>query len=237
MSLLTIVQNASDRCGVAKPSSVISNTDGTAVQMLNLVNQEGLALMRRYDWQVLRTEGSFTTLAAETQATISSSWAALDRFVQDTMFDRTSKRKIYGPLGPVEWQEYKSGSFTGIASYFTVRGGLILFTPNPTAGNSVYFEYISKNWCETSGGTDKSSFTIDTDVGILSEELLTLGVVWRFLKAKGMPSWADAYADYELQATTLAGQDGVKPILSMNPRRGLSPALRDGFVSEGDWPL
>ncbi len=219
MSLVTIVQGVCAQSNVPVPSSVIGNTDQNVVQMLTLLNREGLYFARAYDWTLLRKESSFTTLAANQQIadltsytdSASASVTDWDRFVPGTMWDRTSVRPI-NPMTQVEYQNEKARTAVGIFPRFIVRGKALLFSPAPSAGNTVYFEYISKNWCQTSGGTGKTAFSVDTDTGILNAELLTQAVLWRFLKAKGL-DYAEEFRRCELMFSALTGQQMPQPDL------------------------
>ena len=67
MSLLTLCQDVAVMVGLNKPSSIINNTDSDAQKLLAIANMEGRALSRRYDWQLLVKETSFTTIAAGDQ--------------------------------------------------------------------------------------------------------------------------------------------------------------------------
>jgi hypothetical protein len=61
MSLLSIIQNASDRLGLTRPSTVISSTDPGIITLLGLAQAEGKSLYDRHTWQVLQTEYTFST--------------------------------------------------------------------------------------------------------------------------------------------------------------------------------
>ena len=67
LPLLTMVQNALSEIGLEQPSSLIGNSDPTAIQVLALANREGRDFYRRIGknggWQILRKETSFTTVA------------------------------------------------------------------------------------------------------------------------------------------------------------------------------
>ena len=89
-------------------------------------------------------------------------------------------------------------------------------SPTPTAGESVKFEYLSKNWVDTSGGSTANAdkFTGDSQTTVLEEELIVLGVVWRFLKLKGLP-YDQQFLEYQTRMIEYTNQDGAKPILRM----------------------
>ena len=234
MSLLTIVQNACDRAGLTRPSTAYANTELQIRQLVALAQQEGLELSKRHAWQALVTEKTFTSTAAETQTGAIPS--DFDRFVDGTFFNRTAKRPVQGPMTAQEWQFHKSVVASTIIEAFRQRGNSVLITPAPTATTTTYaYEYVTKNFCESSGGTDQSAWAADTDTGLLSEELMTLGVVWRFKKAKGL-DYGEDFRAYETMVAQAIARDGGKPTLNVGTSKDLRRA-RAPFVQDGSWNL
>jgi hypothetical protein len=72
VSLLSLVQEACGRIGILKPAAIISNTDPQIIQLLSLANKEGQLLAKRAPWTALQLEGTFTTVATETQGTMTT---------------------------------------------------------------------------------------------------------------------------------------------------------------------
>jgi len=188
MTLKTIIQDVAKETGtITPPTSVISNTDPAIEKLLRLSNKVGLRLMKVFPWQVLRKELTFTSVNLETQTSILPS--DFDRIVAETFWNRTDVILINGPASPAEWQGLKARSYSDTRiPKFAYRGDTILIIPTLDAGKTLAFEYVIKNWCEASGGTDQSAWAADTDVGLLDEELLTLGLNYIFLVSEGLPS-------------------------------------------------
>jgi len=215
MSLLTICQDAANEIGVPSPSTVVGSTDTTNIQLLAAANREGKNLVAGYDWQTLIKEEAHTTLAAESQGDMSTIATDFLRFSNDTMWNRTTDRKYYGPLNNAQWQRLKASVSSGITNYFRIRGNALLFHPAPPAGESVFFEYIGKNWAITSGSTaNATSFAADANTTVLDEDLITLGVIWRFLKQKGLP-YDNQFQEYRLKLSEKQSKDGAKQIIRM----------------------
>lgn len=232
MSLLTLIQNAADRIGVVRPSTVISSSDPQVVRLLGMAQQEGKALAERHDWQVLTKESTFTATATETQSSVLPS--AFDRFVDQTFYNRSKMRPVLGPVTAQDWQQIKATVSVTVVEAFRQRGSStdLLFTPTPTVGDSYAFEYISKNWCAKADATEQSAWALDTDTGILDEELMTLGVVWRFKAAQGL-DYSEEFRNYELMFAQRTSRDGGKPRI----RVGFGGALSGLIVQEGSWNL
>lgn len=194
MSLLTICQNAADEVQITRPASIIGNNSDDAKRLLRYANKIGTSVMKSFPWQDLRDEKTFTSVATETQTSILPS--DFDRIVPETFWNRTDKVLISGPASPVQWQGLKATDYNDTARpKFAYRGGNILILPTMTAGKTLAFEWISENWAQSSGGDGKSAFDTDTDTGVLSEELLTRGVIVEWLMAEGQP-WEAAFASF-----------------------------------------
>lgn len=218
MSLLTLIQQAAIRIGVPKPQSVINNNDPSVAALFEFANEEGRELAGRAEWENLTNEHSFTTVAASAQT--NGLPADFDRFVENTMFNRTTQRRVIGPISSEQWQREKSTvSPASIHNYFRVRGGNLLLTPDPAAGQTVFYEYVSKNW--VTGGKD--AFDSDTDTPLLPEALLVLGVRWRFKKDKGLVYDQD-YITYQQEVKKAISRNGGAPNLSLG-----SPSISLGL--------
>ena len=217
MTLLTICQDAANEIGVPSPSAVIGSTDTTAIQLLAAANREGKNLVTGYDWEVLVKEENHTAIANESQGKLTAIATDFERFSNNTMWNRTSDRKFYGPLNNTEWQTLKGSVQSGITNYFRIRGGKLLMNPVPTVGDAIYFEYISEWWVDTTGDgdADATRYAADANTTILDENLITLGVIWRFLKQKGLP-YDNQLQEYQIKLFEKQAKDGAKPIIRMS---------------------
>lgn len=228
MSLLTLVQKAAVRVGLAKPSVVATATDPGTQQLLEFAQEEGDQLARFGDWRVLRKEKTFTTVAAETQ-TDTPIPSDLGAFIDQTFWNRSRRERLYGPVSPETWQKWKATSTFPVTDTFCLRGTSWLMAPTPLAGQTIAYEYRSKNWCQSSGGTGQDAWAADTDTGVLSERLMLMGVVWRYKQAKTL-DWEADYAKYEFE---------VAQALAAEPRRILNMGgekMAFGFTTpDGSW--
>ena len=237
MSLLTIVQYVCGRQNVNVPATVFGTTDPQVQQMMRLLEEEGNDLSLRGHWEGLTREVTHTTLAAEDQGAITSIATNGFRTIKnDTIWDRTSTLPILGPVTSENWQAIKAVIVSGPRYQYRLRGGKFLVNPVPTAGLTWAFEYLSKNWILGANGTTyKQYFTLDTDTVLLPEELMILGLRWRWLKEKGL-AYADLFNTYEEQVKTALGQDGGKPVLNMSSQ-GAMPRMPGIFVPVGSWTV
>lgn len=236
MSLLSICQTAAQRIGFPQIGSAASSSDLNMQQLVALVNEDGQELAARHSWQALRNEATFTTVAAETQGSVLTICGAdFNNMINETFWNRTQRRPVFGPKSPAEWQQLKAQFMQGPYIQYTIRGNNILFLPAPAAGQSCYFEWITKNWCtDSTGVTGRTAMTLDTDLSKIDERLLTLGCIWRFRKAKKL-DWEGDFEKCELAIQDAISRDGTKPRLNMQGfQTDIFPAV---LVPAGNWGL
>lgn len=236
MSLLTLIQYMCGRTGIPVPSTVYGTTDTQVLQMMRLLEEEGNDLSQRGTWQGLTFEASLTTAATEDQGTITSIATNGFRYIKNqTIWSRTRRLPVCGPLDPQEWQMLKALYVEGPYYRFRIRGGKLLVNPVPPV-ESWYFEYVSKNWLtDSTGVTYRQYFANDADVTLLPEELLLTGLRWRWKKEKGL-DYAEDFRTYENQVKDALGRDGGKPILYMDESKSTAPTPGI-FVPSGSWNL
>lgn len=235
MSLLTIIQDAADRIGIVRPSAVIGATDQQIRGLLSLSIQDGKALARRHDWQKLTKEKTFTATATETQSSVIPT--DFDRMIPGTFWNRTQDRQVAGPLSPQRWQMLKSGIIVLPYDAYRIRGNDLLMAPTPVADDSMVFEYITTYWAASAADTtpDQTTWVADDDVSFLDDELQTLGVIWRFKKARGL-EYAEEFAEYERRFAQLAGTDGGMATIDLGLGDDGSSVI-DPYITDGNWSI
>lgn len=216
MSLLTIVSDAAAEIGIASPTTVIGNNDPNVTRLLALANREGRELASKYPWTILQREHTFNTADGTAEYALPTDFRA---FIADTAWNRADYDRVRGNLTPQEWQTYKSGIIgSGIvhqrwrvkrAASGTTRKFVI--DPTPSSIEAMVFEYLSDAWCSSSDGTTlRTTWAADADVGLLSESLMTLGLVWRFKNAIGTEYGLDLL-QYEQTVSRALADDLAMP--------------------------
>lgn len=236
MSLLSIVTQVCRRIGsITAPASVSSSTDPQIIQLMALANEEGQEMSARYPWQAIRQEATFTTVATESQGSILSLAGTDFRYIlNDIMWNRSLLRPVFGPLNPQGWQALKARNVTGPFTQFIMRGNSVLFIPVPVAGNTIAFEWISKNWVTLNAGGTASAWANDSDTGLIDEEVMTQGLLWRWRAAKGL-DYAEDFAKYERMVNDQMARDGGKPRLNLGGALNNFPA--GVLVPIGSWSV
>ncbi len=236
MTLLSISQSISLRVLHQTITSAAQSADPLVLQLVEAINEEGQELSSKYTWQSLTKEATFNTLAAESQGTITTIAGTDFAFIiNETIWNRSQRRPVFGPRSEAEWQQLKAQQMQGPWNQWRLRGNQILFIPAPAAGQSIYFEWMTKNWCtDTTGVTGKTAMTVDTDIGVLDERLLTLGGLWRW-KQMNKLDYAEDRTKYDEAIDNAMNRDGANPILNM---AGTYPDIFPSvLVPSGSWPV
>jgi len=231
MTLLTIVQNASDTIGLTRPSVVIASVDQNVRTLLSLAQTEGREVLDRFSWPATQIEVTHTSLAAELQGVITTIAPGFSYIISSTFWDRTLTQPVTGPLSPIEWQALKARTATGPYPSYRIFGGKLYAYPAPSAGNTWVFEYQSTYFCQSAGGTNQSAWAADTDVGVLDENLMELGVVWRFKKKNGL-DYSEDFRSYEQKLANETSRAGGRKVLDMISG---NTAARGVYIPEGGW--
>lgn len=155
--------------------------------------------------------------------------------VPETMWDRTTRRPVFGPKSGPEWQQLMAQQLQGPWWQFRIRGNQLLFLPPPSPGDQIFFEWVSKYWCTNAAGTQgQTALVQDTDIAKLDEQLITLGAIVRFKSANGLPFTEDK-EKYSGALKDITSRDGVRGRLNLS---GLQSDLYPGvIVPAGNWPI
>lgn len=240
MTLLTMTQAAARLIGINAPSTVIGNTDPQVAELLACANEEGEDLQRRGTWQALVAVQTFTAVTTTASGggyaiQTGAMPTAFDRFMQETLWNRTRKRPAYGPVTAQEWENLIAWTSSPVVDTWRYFGNQIAITPVPASGDLFAFEYVSKYWCQGSGGSGQDEWLADSDSGVLDENIMKLGIVWRFKQKKGLPFMAD-YDKWDARCKQSLTQD--MPQRTINFGDAYSTGRRPGIaVPDGSWNI
>lgn len=210
----------------------MTSTDLLIKQLFGLANEEGKSLAKRGDWEALLTQWTFVTVAAEVQ-TNTPIPTDMRKLIPNSFFNRTTVRQMVGPVTPQQWQLFQARPAAAyIYLAFRERLGDFLITPIPPAGETIAYEYITKNWAMSSAGQGKPAFTSDDDTSFLDEELITLGIKWRFKQAKGL-DYGEDMRTYELAVASALGEDGGSTFLNIGGPMPILPPDRANLPEGG----
>ena len=212
---LGLVQFAADELSLARPTNISdTSADNTAQKLVRHLTRTCRQLSAEYDWSRLRREKLVTTTATEEQ--VGALPADFLRFVPETIWNRSTRTRVNGPLPPDDWQSRKATLVTGAYINFILRNNAFLVTPIPGAGQTIAFDYVTKYiGINAAATTELLEFTADTDVAYFDDELVILGIVWRYRKAEGL-DYSEEFREYGMRRANLIKMDGGRRVVDMN---------------------
>lgn len=218
MSLLSAVNDAQRELSLPVTATLIADGQESQNLLYRLARKEAQEILRRteYTFPALRRTHSFATTLASLQA--SGKPSDFKRMIRGTAWNTSTDRQVGGPLNEQEWALANGEPVTSaIEQYFMLRyDGLHIF-PAPTAAATITFDYVLNTPVQTTGGgAYKTNFTVDSDDYLLGDEMLTLAVVWRYLKAKGR-DYAEEMKDYEMALAAEAISARASRVLYLAP--------------------
>jgi hypothetical protein len=207
MTLLSVIQDVASDLGLKQPSAVFGSTDLTAQILLRFAQKGARELVTYHDWQALTVQKTFTTLNQVVQ-TNSLPAADYDRMAYNPeVWNRSLHLKYVGPTPQRTWQRLQAGVGFGIIGYWRILAGQLNIFPAPSAGQTLAYEYISKQHCTSAAGAPQSLFMADTDLFLLPEDLLKLEITWRFRASRGFAAYAEDLSTCEREKEKAASQD------------------------------
>lgn len=216
MTLLTALNRAQRRLSLTVTSTVIADGQETQNLLWELANTTAEDLLA-HDWPLLKRTQSFTASLASLQATGKPS--DFHHALKQTFWNASQDRRIGGPLNDEEWAAMNGSNLISTIDQTVMfrYDGLHIF-PAPSVADTITYDYIINTSIQATGaGAYKTAFTADTDVFLLGDRLLLLGVRWRYLADKGR-DYAEALRDSEWAISEeIENQRGAARDLQLSP--------------------
>lgn len=204
MTLLSTVRDAAPGIGIEVPSQVFGNPSRNMVEMRTLVNEVARQIADEAEWSVLSRIHTITGDGSEEDFALPSDYR---RMQKDTKL--WSSSITTSPLEQItsmdEWLAMTVQDFTFLFGAWIVYGGEMHIKPARSSGEAVKFFYQTNKLVTAEDTTTKTAFTADTDTFVLSERLLTLGIVTNWKQRKGL----DYTEDLALYQNALAYEIGI----------------------------
>lgn len=129
-----------------------ASEDQAIRQMCRLLKKAGRDVVREREWSHLTRESTFTTIANQKEYDLPADFRAV---IPRTAWDRSSRRKLGGPLSPQEWQIAKGwkAGYANIVYWRPANGKLWLLEDNLAADLTIAFEYRTNWWASDPSGT------------------------------------------------------------------------------------
>lgn len=237
MTVLSALQSAAVRLVGYRPPTIYSSNDQLEIELADLANEVVREIVDSYDWQALTRLHKITGDGASTEFDLPGDYKRMVK--AQSVHDGKSWFWGYTRCADVDtWISLKTGNYLGMTpGWWIILQNKFQFLPAPADQATAIFPYISENAVLSRPGentgiiTPQKRFLNDEDTFALDEDLITLGVIWKYREQKGM-GYAEDMATYEIALAKAQANDKGARILTA-PSLSEWPGVRTAYP----WPL
>lgn len=196
----SVMDKVARQCSVVPPGSWIGATESSHLELLDFLDDTIKELHKRVEWE----EPIGADVIIEGNGGESYSLPAdFYRIMRDELavYERTTTRRRGLPItSSGKWTALKSVGTAGAYRYFRVTGypgnyNMLFFRPLGV-NDRITLAYITDRWIASVAGALMNRWLADTDILLMDDRLVQLGVRWRWLQQKGLPH-DDYLSEYE----------------------------------------
>lgn len=208
----TALQNAQEvarRIGIIVPTSLFATPNRNAAQLGALLNAVLEDLTERWNWPESTRQATVTIVSGTNQGPVDTVIGdGFKSLVLDSGWNRTRNIHLRGPIDAPGWAALRAFPARGLLDTFRImEGRLHIDSPQTQVGDTVTFEYYSKNVVNKTGGGTSQIYEADGDVAVIPDTVIRAGLMWQWKQNKGL-AYAEEKRTYELMAGTAAARGG-----------------------------
>jgi hypothetical protein len=236
-TVLTLIQNFTDKMGLPTPNALVGATDKSTKQYRSLL-RETVADLGEYRWQNQRVRRTFNSVAGQLQGLLTTLFGA-DYFgmEQDSMWNNTRIMRVYGPISDQVFNALQTIPNSGPTFQFYLSRDSLYLCPNNIVANEVYSAIIISNYCVLALGNPanyQQSVTNDADTLVFPDNVVQRFFEAKWRKQKGESGWEDDMNEaMGLIAKNIVKDGGTRLSLSVRPNYGPQPGI---VIPPGNWP-
>lgn len=206
MSALTVIQSAAIQLIGQSPPTVFGSTEQTMVELRTLMNVVSADIAEAYDWPKLTRLATFTGDGVAEQFAPPADYDRM--LVKGNIHSTRSQMPLARARDLDQWLEFQITPVVGYPGYWTIIGDDFHILPTLNPAEQAKFYYITKNiWAG-----DKEAATVDGDTFLLSEKVLTLGLILRYRQNKRLDDAADLHNYQTALSEEIARSKGSRTI-------------------------
>ena len=222
-TILSVMQRAAIPLGIMQPASVFGSGDQFALELQRLVGEIAERIVQEHDWQALKTVCKYTGDGVTEGFPLPADYLRMP--IGGEVWSSAYVNRMAHVPNSNDWLGLKVRQIQPTERAWTIIGDKMEFYPTLQTGEVAKFYYISKNI-----RTGADMFTLDTEVFLLDDRLLELGMIWQGRAHKGLP-YAEDMMNYELALAKAISRDkGARIIRQRSPWRETGTPAWPGVV-------
>lgn len=232
-TVAALLNRVAVQCGLSTVADPYASSDPDFILMRDLLVSVGDDILQEHDWTHLVLTGTILTNGSTTSYVMPASYK---RMVPRTAWNRSTRLPALGPLSRQQSAALQASIMTIVVDVvFQMQGGVMFFPVVPPNGATIAWDFESRYWIKSSGGTapDRAEPAAADDLLLFDPELLLAGVRLRFLEIRGFDTTVAAtrYAE-QLEAAIGENIGGGQALNLSGPRAVIGPR-----APEGNWPV
>lgn len=225
MTVLSAAQDAAIKlAGVASKPASLFGASAFGIELASLANEAAAAIAEYHEWQKLKTLKSHAGDGSTIAFDLPDDYGRMLK--KGAVHSSTWKNANYRQAQDEdEWLYLQDTNISGTPGVWILLGGQLQIFPAMPVGETARYYYVSSKVMAASNQSRKAKFTLDTDVFLLSERLLTLALIWRWRSLKRM-EYAEDMANYEIAlAEEVAKDKAARPLVVGRQRMARGQAV------------
>lgn len=191
MSLKEILNYVLGQSAFLQRDAFATGEDADDIQMVAFANRAAQTMNDYFPWNKLRKSDQITMVNGQLSYDLPDDF---DYYMTESMWKSFGARHVVIPTPDRYWGFLKAGNpGTGVSYYAKFIGGKLEFV-SVTAPDVINFDYQSNSPITDLNGVPKQRFTADSDLFLLNDETLALGIKALWKTEKEMPT-----AAYDMQ--------------------------------------
>lgn len=205
MTVKDALTSAASRIMGVRPAVFFSSANALEGDLAELVNAVARDIIKSHDWRVLTKLCTLTGDGVSEGFNLPDDYDRMQKGVS-LQSSGTPHHRYQPCVDPDEWLTLKTRHGASLSEKWIKFGGQIHLMPKPALGQEVKFFYQGNWYATDENGVAKRRFDRDNDSFVLDEDLLTLGLIWRYRQQKRL-DFTDDQALFEKAFNELAGAD------------------------------
>lgn len=205
MKILDIVTQCCYRTGDPAFQNLFADEDN-AREWLGYISQALQSIIREHNWSMLTKDSMFTTEADVKNYALPEDYSRMAIY---KLYNRTNQTAIPFANSDAEHNKIMHGDESETSVRFRIMGGNISLTYPISAGQEVYYTYLSKYGVKGQNNVTKEYFTSNEDTFLLNDELLILKAISLRAVNLGLPEADRREADYQTLLNIEMNNDGA----------------------------
>lgn len=213
MAVSDALRSAASRIMGVKPSVFFSSTNVLENELTELVNDVAQDIARSHDWRVLTKLAEMTGTGSDESFALPLDYSRMP--IKASLSVGDGFANCYVPINDLDaWANRNSPVGYSAGGCWIMLGGQLHIVPIVSLGEKARFYYISNYIVKNANGETQRRFQKDDDTFLLDEDLLTLGLIWRYRHQKRL-DYTDDQALFEKRFNEIAGKDKGSHILAI----------------------